>query len=145
MFIFGRLLALFILCMNENCDVNWTNWWTCKVILRSSFANRASYSAGARVAAGCPPVEADHGLWMRTVQSSDGLKFPCQLAVTRREPRDTLQPPRPPGLRADQTLYKYQKIFYTPATCRRTCWDQATVNIIINIGIMSLSCVEWKT
>ena len=144
MFIFGTLLALFKLCKNENCDVNWTNW-TCIVFLRSSIANRASYSAGARVAAGCPPVEADHGLWMRTVQSSDGLKFPCQLAVTRREPRDTLQPPRPPGLRADQTLYKYQKIFYTPATCRRTCWDQTTVNKIINIGIMSLSCVEWKT
>ena len=100
---------------------------TCKGILLMSIVDRASYSAGTWVAGGCPPVAADHGLWMRTAKAPMVSSFRVSWQSLG-ESRGTRCGRRGlPGSEQSRLCINIRKYFIA-APCRRTCWDQATVN-----------------
>ena len=98
-----------------------------KGLLLSSISNRASYSAGTWVAGGCPPVAADHGLWMRTAKAPMVSSFRVSWQSLGGSRGTRCGRRGLPGSEQSRLCINIRKYFIA-APCRRTCWDQATVN-----------------
>ena len=92
-----------------------------------SIVDRASYSAGTWVAGGCPPVAADHGLWMRTAKAPMVSSFRVSWQSLGGSRGTRCGRRGLPGSEQTRLCINIRKYFIA-APCRRTCWDQATVN-----------------